>query len=694
METLVPERVETGDGGEKLGLTSDQIDRLVPQLLDEIRRAPADRRLPKAFYFRQQQAGGGWLTRGLGLHPNRQDFLLHDFPRLDDPYIFYSRMETVYLPVLCSPPDAGSLLSQSLDDRQPKLKPLLDLPVLLKSPEAAGRDSYRELTAGLSASLEHTRAKLASLGCRLPVRQNIPPAITGPAKSGRLGELTVWLASKNPAGDEAEMRRVDPNAPIDPVMVSLFAGDELIRGADEIAEAVNAGRDKPLDPEQIRPILARLNRLGWIQRVNPGYYANWSLDLTGFKPHQLPGPTSSRIVSLLEANASREFNSEDTAEGLNRAGDRFATKTVDPRPAQDCLQYLARQDRIKRTGIGVYACLDHPKPAYQTPTVPDAEQIVDLIDQNPKQSFTKTMIIARLAGRDGQPPSAKHIKNLISGLVSQGLIKQISYDRYASQAHPEPAYQLISDRVLAVVNSQPDRLWTSAEVHQAANADPDQAVPPVELDQVRTGLTYLAHRTGQIKPVYRGRYASQDCRLPKFRPGAKVADRLANLLEAQGRDFGPTEAAAQLSQGSGPTTTSRYAGLCLRQLVSQGRARLTGRGRYAAPLASKPQTKPVGSADQPRRTIAPKPKPAAKRSRRQAAEAGADPYPIAPPPPKSAPRVSLGRRIGRLTQDRPDLTAPNEIVDGLENDNLGPFNRELARELAGSALRRRDRLNS
>ena len=261
METLIPERIETGGNNDKgLGLTVDQITQLTPKILDEIRRAPTDSRLPKAFYFRQQRTNGAWLIRGLGLHFNQHDFLLHDFPHLDDPYAFYTQMETVYLPLPCSPLAAKDLLNQTFDDRQPKLQPLLDLPAPLKRPTDPDRPRYQELAVALTASLEHTRAKLTDLGCRLAAQPPAAEKTKLPDPKKTLALIHSWLDSENQAQNQAEASLFDLDFPVG-MAVDFLDTDEQIREVSEIAAAVNVGQNQPLDLGQIHSLLAQTKQL-------------------------------------------------------------------------------------------------------------------------------------------------------------------------------------------------------------------------------------------------------------------------------------------------------------------------------------------------------------------------------------------------------------------------------------------------
>lgn len=559
MKTPVAERAWARDSHEPLGLTNGQIRQLANQAIDEIQTPPSSGRSPGAFYFRRRLESGDWLTQGMGRHPANNGLLVYDFPHLDDPYVFYSHLETVYLPDLYSAPAARELATRVFDDRQPDFQPLLRLPALLKRPEA-DRPRYQELTTALNVSIDQTRARLADLGCQLPKHQQEPK-------------------NQSPDPKESPDNLIGPEMPASLAIIRLLESDKQIRAVSQIVYVLNLARNEQIDLDQAHSLLFKLGQKGLIQPVSQGHYAACSVNLSRFEAHQLPGPTTDRTVSLINANPDREWYGLNLAAALNQAGSRFDTVLVEPSQAQSCLQYLARQKRIKSTRRGFFAAWENPKPAYQAPPLtPTDNQIIDLLGQNPNQSFSKDEVVEDLQTKTARPPSPRHIRNRIQVMAKEKRIKKVSYSRYADREHPDPAYQApampIASRVLEVVDSQPGRRWKPIAVHRIANTDPNAG--PLTLPQVQSSLAYLANQAGKI-----------DCAA-------------------------------------------------------------TGRG-------SKTKAK----------------------------------HYISQKPAKVEISARIGSRIGRLTQNQPNLDTPDRVVDALYDDGWGLFNYETAYDLAELALRRR-----
>ena len=664
MELREAKRVWSEDHYQPLGLTAPQVEAVVAETLAAVQPNRAGRQAPRAFYFRQQEASGRWLTRGLGRHPASGDFLVHDLPFLDNPTDFYGRSETVYLPALYSPATARSLVEQIFSDDQPQLKPLTDLPGPLRQPDR-GQAPYRELTADLRAGIDQTRSRLDSLGCRLPEQT------TNPAEALNPKDL-YWLEreSGRPAVEAKTPAEPDPWAGL--LIIELLESAEEIYTIDQIGQAINANRHQPLEPTQIRSLLAKLNQQSKIQSVSQGHYAAQTLDLSSFAAHQLPGPVTDRILALIATSPKQEWSGQAVADGLNQTNNRFAPDLVEPQTAQDRLQYLNQLGKIKRVGRGIYSSLDHPRPKHQTQAPITAQQISELINQNPQQSFNKAEIATGLDPDGSKERRIKQIGNHLPELLRQGKIKRIAFGIYASPNHPQNPREWpiasIAGRVLAVINSQPDQAWDPPAICRAANADPD--APPLKPKQVHSTLNYLAGRSGQIKQVGPGRFASLNSGWDKQQRQPPAAERLFALLSQQPGDLSPKQAADRLNQASKRPITARYASKCLRQLVEAGRVRLTSYGRYA---------------------VEPTPKPTPKK-RPRPVENNDDLRP--PPPPKNGGRVSLGRRVGQMTRIWDGPATPQEIADAIEDDAPESFDRQTVEELAESALRRQGKLTA
>ena len=428
--------------------------------------------------------------------------------------------------------------------------------------------------------------------------------------------------------------------------------------------------DQSLKLDQVRTSLVYLDQIGdRVRAVGWGRYA--SVDYDGPSHARQPRGASQRLLDLFGQQPAQVFDPTTATEALTADGRRSVkTSTV-----TSSLKQLSQQELIKRViDQNHYASLDCPLPKYQlAPLIID--RLKRLLRGN-DWSFTKQTAGQALAADGGPPASLKHIQTRLRELELQGLAVQIRPGHYARPGYA-PAIDCppMITQIISYLEANPSQDWSSQDLAEfIQHPDPDKTVAN---DSVNVWLSQLANR-GEIKRVDSGRYASRKHPAPDY--------------------IRPSQPKPQRRQPARPAKKSSP--IPNRQAITKPKTRPKPRSAASQPKPRRRQpARPAKkSSPIPNRQAITKPKPRPKPRRRQSAERGRadrhDHYPIAPPPPKTPAKISIGRRIGRIADDLSGRTTPDRLIDRVEADGYGPVDRRLANELAESVLRRKGKLAS